>query len=37
VRKSLVYNRAIWHAHVLGGALSHWCAIWLCLQPLGGM
>lgn len=34
VRKSMVYNRAIWHAHVLGGALSHWCAIWLCLQPL---
>ncbi|NEL43091.1 MAG: hemolysin III family protein, partial [Xanthomonas perforans] len=21
VRKSMVYNRAIWHAHVLGGAL----------------
>ncbi|MBB5882368.1 hemolysin III [Xanthomonas arboricola] len=37
VRKSLVYNRAIWHAHVLGGALSHWCAIWLCLRPLGGV
>lgn len=35
VRKSLVYNRAIWHAHVLGGALSHWCAIWLCLRPCG--
>ncbi len=35
VRKSMVYNRAIWHAHVLGGALSHWCAIWLCLRPMG--
>ncbi|WP_425521834.1 PAQR family membrane homeostasis protein TrhA [Xanthomonas translucens] len=34
VRKSMVYNRAIWHAHVVGGALSHWCAIWLSLQPL---
>ncbi|PPT79522.1 hemolysin III [Xanthomonas theicola] len=34
VRKSMVYNRVIWHAHVLGGALSHWCAIWLCLRPL---
>jgi hemolysin III len=34
VRKSMVYNRAIWHAHVLGGALSHWCAIWLCLRPV---
>ncbi|QJD69598.1 hemolysin III family protein [Xanthomonas campestris pv. badrii] len=34
VRKSLVYNRAIWHAHVLGGALSHWYAIWLCLRPV---
>ncbi|MBN6150691.1 hemolysin III family protein [Xanthomonas sp. AmX2] len=33
VRKSMVYNRAIWHAHVLGGALSHWCAIWLCVRP----
>ena len=37
VRKSMVYNRAIWHAHVLGGALSHWYAIWLCLRPLGGV
>lgn len=37
VRKSMVYNRAIWHAHVLGGALSHWCAIWLCLRPMGGV
>ncbi|WP_081641299.1 PAQR family membrane homeostasis protein TrhA [Xanthomonas maliensis] len=34
VRKSMVYNRAIWHAHVLGGALSHWWAIWLCLRPV---
>lgn len=34
LRKSLVYNRAIWHAHVLGGALAHWVAIWLCLRPL---
>ncbi|MCW0405529.1 hypothetical protein NB718_003719 [Xanthomonas sacchari] len=34
VRKSMLYNRAIWHAHVLGGALAHWCAIWLCLRPL---
>ncbi|MCC8618897.1 PAQR family membrane homeostasis protein TrhA [Xanthomonas vesicatoria] len=34
VRKSMVYNRAIWHAHVLGGALSHWYAIWLCLRPV---
>lgn len=34
VRKSMVYNRALWHAHVLGGALAHWAAIWLCLRPL---
>lgn len=34
VRKSLVYNRALWHAHVFGGALAHWVAIWLCLRPL---
>lgn len=36
VRKSLVYNRALWHAHVLGGAAAHWAAIWLCLRPLPG-
>ncbi len=34
VRKSMLYNRAIWHAHVLGGALAHWYAIWLCVRPL---
>jgi len=34
VRKAMVYNRALWHAHVLGGALAHWIAIWLCLRPL---
>jgi hemolysin III len=34
VRKSMVYNRALWHAHVLGGAMAHWIAIWLCLRPL---
>lgn len=34
VRKRMVYNRALWHAHVLGGALAHWIAIWLCLRPL---
>ncbi len=34
VRKSMVYNRALWHAHVLGGAVAHWAAIWLCLRPL---
>lgn len=34
VRKSIAFRRALWHAHVLAGALAHWAGIWLCLQPV---
>lgn len=30
--KSQPYNHAIWHLFVLGGAVSHWVAVWLSVS-----
>jgi hemolysin III len=32
LRESIKYNHAIWHVFVLGGTLSHFIAVWCCLE-----
>ena len=32
VNKSLKYHHPIWHLFVLGGAISHWWAVWFALE-----